>query len=593
MLRLCATAFCLFAFLQTLCANEFRATWLARDSLTSKSVLAQAMNTIASNNFNTVFVNAWSRGYPLWKSQVFSNETGLNIDPGYVGRDILAEAVAEGHRNGLHVFAWFEYGFVGGYTGYFPGTSGKGKIFDVHPSWVAVKNDGTQMDSSSFYWMTQTRPEVQQFLINLASEVAANYDLDGIEFDRVRYSSLAYGYDDYTKALYQTENGGQLPPAQTNNTAWIRWRADKLNQFVANTYDAIKSVYPQILVSSAPSAYGSSSYTAYNSFCQDWVWWINSNKLDQVEVQSYQSTANSFSNILNFIGTQVADRQKVFPSFAINPNSVFIDSTEILKFPAVTRVKNFGGNAIWYYVPLNTSNYLTALRTNVYLTITNPPGRAVDWRNYQVVRLISDNTNAAKTGSWPASAFNGYSGSSCYAQAGALATVDYFFDVPVTGKYEIYVYTISSANRTSAAEHRVFDSAGNIFTNFVNQTDTNNAGWLKLGDYLLEAGRSPVVQISNRGLTGGQLVSADAAMIILNRRLSTPLKLVASAAYPNNGLFRFFLNGASGQRVDVESSSNFLEWVSRSNITFTNFVSEFTEPFSSGGVQVFRARLAP
>ncbi|MEO5802644.1 MAG: hypothetical protein ABIR24_03875, partial [Verrucomicrobiota bacterium] len=143
-----------------------------------------------------------------------------------------------------------------------------------------------------------------------------------------------------------------------------------------------------------------------------------------------------------------------------------------------------------------------------------------------------------------------------------------------------------------AAEHRVFDSAGNIFTNFVNQTDSNNAGWYKLGDYLLDAGRSRIAQVSNRGLTGSQLVSADAMMIILNRRLSAPLKLFPPFTNGNNGPFRFRLNGASGQKVNVESSSNFSNWILLSNFTLTNSTSEFSEPFSNG-LKVFRARLMP
>ncbi|MEO6033708.1 MAG: family 10 glycosylhydrolase, partial [Verrucomicrobiota bacterium] len=472
-----------------------------------------------------------------------------------------------------------------------PGNSGKGKIFDTHPDWVATKNDGTQIDSSSFYWMTHARPEVQQFLINLAREVVANYDLDGIEFDRIRYSSLAYGYDDFTKSLYQSEKG-VLPPAQTNDVAWIRWRADKLNQFVADAYDALKALNPQFLISSAPSAYGSSSYTAYNSFCQDWVWWINSNKLDQVEVQSYFSTANSFSNVLNFIGTQVLDKQKVFPSFAINPNSVYLDSAEVVKFPAVTRAQGFGGNAIWYYVPLTTSNYFTALRTNVYQTNTPPPQRASDWREHRAITLISDSANAVRTGSWPPSAYAGYSGPSCYAQTGAGATIDYFFDVPVAGKYEVYAHTISATSRTTAAEHRVFDSMGNTFTNFINQNDANNAGWYKIGDYLLDAGRHNVVQLSNRGLTGNQLVSGDAMMILLNRRLSAPLKLIPPAHRTNAEPFRFSITGATGQKINIASSSNFLSWTSLSNLTLTNSASEFSEPYSNGP-KTFRARLSP
>lgn len=34
-------------------------------------------------------------------------------------------------------------------------------------------------------------------------ELAANYDVPAIEFDRAGYPELHCGYDDYTKALYK------------------------------------------------------------------------------------------------------------------------------------------------------------------------------------------------------------------------------------------------------------------------------------------------------------------------------------------------------------------------------------------------------
>ena len=380
--------------------QEVRGTWIARDSLSTKETLAQAMDNLAANHFNVVYVNAWSRGYPLWPSQVFSNHTGVAIDPTFVGRDIMAEAIAEGHRNGLHVVAWLEYGFVGGYTGWFPGSGGKGRIFDAHPDWVAKTKDGTEVDGNGFYWMTATRPEVQQFLIDLAVELASQYDLDGVELDRIRYSSLEYGYDDYTKALYASEHGGQNPPNQTANADWIRWRADKLNAFHKLAYDTIKSYYPQFIVCDAPSHYSASSYTAYNSFCQDWVWWVNSNAVDNVQLQSYVPNAASFGNNLDWVLGQVNDPARVHPSLALRPNGNWIGYGEVLNFIDVARAGGFSGQVVWYYEDLNTSNYLGNFSANRYNTPAAPPYLPADWRDYRDITLTSETGDAVRSGAW-------------------------------------------------------------------------------------------------------------------------------------------------------------------------------------------------
>jgi uncharacterized lipoprotein YddW (UPF0748 family) len=576
-------------------ANEVRATWLARDSLTSKDALAMALSRAASNNFNVVYVNAWSRGYPLWCSQVFSNETGLLIDPAFISRDILAEAVAEGHRNGLQVMAWFEYGFVGGWTGYFPGTSGKGKIFDAHPDWVAQQQDGTEIDGSSFYWMAHTRPEVQAFLINLAREVVSNYDLDGIELDRIRYPSLAYGYDNYTKSLHATQNGGQNPPANTSSGSWIRWRADRLNEFHATAYDAIKALQPQFIVANAPSAYSSSAYSAYNSFCQDWVWWLNSNKVDSIELQSYVSTATSLSNILNYVKSQVNDVSKINPSFALRPNGNWIAYLETLKFVDVARAGGFGGQAVWYYSDLNTSNYFPNLATNRYPVPAAPAYLPADWRSYREVVSVSNLTDAVRSGNWVQSANAGFSGPSFYANSGALATLDYYFDVPTNGIYEVYAFQVIGGTRATNAAHLVFDAVGNATTNRVNQTATANSRWYKLGDYLLAPGRQRVAQISNADLAAGRQVGADAMMISLHRRLSRiPTLTTDGAASFTNGQFRLRLGGNVGQRFRMESSTNLMNWENLGSITLTNGAGVFYDAAPPDTLRRFyRAALAP
>ena len=63
-----AKGICFFAFvvLAPACAQaqEVRGAWMATDSMSSKTAIAQTMDTLASNNFNIVYVDAWTAGYP-------------------------------------------------------------------------------------------------------------------------------------------------------------------------------------------------------------------------------------------------------------------------------------------------------------------------------------------------------------------------------------------------------------------------------------------------------------------------------------------------------------------------------------------------
>jgi uncharacterized lipoprotein YddW (UPF0748 family) len=511
-------------------AQELRGTWIARDQLSTKEALATAMDTIAKNNFNVVYVNVWSRGYPLWQSDVFYKYTGLKIDPDFTGRDILAEAIAEGHKHGLHVEAWFEYGFVGGYELYYPGNSGKGKIFDSYPGWVAKRQDGGEKDKSNFYWMVQTRKDVQDFIIALCAEMIRKYDLDGIELDRIRYSSLQYGYDQYTDSLYRAEHGGNPLPANYADASFIRWRADKLNQFAARIYDSLKTINPKLNISNAPSLYSSSSYTSYLNFCQDWAWWVNNNKIDNVQLQMYVTSPSLFASILDYAQTLVPNKSKVYPAFAVAPSGSPLPLESIFQFIDITRTQKFRGNAIWYYTDLRS--FFSGIKSNRYNEKTYPPFSNSTWREIKKIVGISNSADAVRYGNWFNSLIYGYDGPSIYANSIDSASVSYFANVPANGFYEIYAFIPTGADRAENAEYIVYDSAGVENRIYVNQSNVNNKRWYKLGDYKLNSGRNLIAVLSNSGVAPGKRISADALMIKLNRRLSP--NILTSIEYEND-----------------------------------------------------------
>lgn len=514
MLKKLIPVLCLLFIFNNSFAQELRATWVPRDALTSKETLAQVMDSLAANNFNVVYVNAWSRGYPLWQSNVFYNETGLKIDPVYGTRDIMAEAIAEGHRVGLHVEAWFEYGFVGGWTGNIAAGK-KGPIFDKHPDWVSRKSDGTEKDGSSFYWMVHTRKDVQDFLIALAAELCRNYDLDGIELDRIRYSSAEYGYDAYTDSLYKKENSGNAPPKSYNDAGWIKWRADKLNDFAARIYDSLKAINPHVNLSNAPSLYGT-TYTSYNQYCQDWVWWVNNNKIDNVQVQSYLGTPSSFGTVVDYMTTLINNKNKAYPCFAVIPGSTPIEPSVAVQYVELTRNKGYKGNSIWYYKDL--VSYFPYFKSTIYKNKTYPPHTSAEWRELYSVVKISDSLNVKKTGTWLTSALLGYSGVSPKADYADSASASYTFNVPAAGIYEVYVYGVNSVDRLNKAEYTVYTKDG-LKTVYVDQTSSDFRRWYKLGDFSFNGGKQTLLKVTNAG-AAGKYLSADAVMILLNRRLS-------------------------------------------------------------------------
>jgi uncharacterized lipoprotein YddW (UPF0748 family) len=143
-------------------------------------------------------------------------------------------------------------------------------------------------------WLNPFRPEVQQLLTELALEVVSLYDVNGVQFDDHFSLPSVFGYDAYTRALYLKETGRSVP-ADPQDPAWVRWRAEKLTGFLRRLRAALKGRKPNLFVSLSPNY----ADFAYKLQLQDWRSWVKEGLVDEVVVQLYRPDLNSFSTELN------------------------------------------------------------------------------------------------------------------------------------------------------------------------------------------------------------------------------------------------------------------------------------------------------
>ncbi len=489
--------------------TELRGVWLAwaGANIPSKDRIADVMDKIAAANFNTVYIDVWRYSYPYFQSEEYFDVTGFFTDPALPeGRDILQEAIAEGHRNGLHVEAWFEYGFVAGLVGHL-------NYYNVYPEWFAEKRDGSQIFGGSveFRWLSHVNPNGQQFLIDLVQEVITNYDVDGVELDRVRYPELDCGYDAETVAVYQAENGGASPPTNIADPGWKSWRAAKLTEFMAACYDSFKTVNPNIPVSNAPIVYP----FGFDNFCQDWRPWINNGHLDFVTPQIYRATNAQYRNDLSVQLNQVNNNALVYPGIGTIVNGVEVATGEIIKMIEETRNRNLPGHVLWFVDTVEDD--LDSLASTVYAQPAEHPILGADWRRPAIIRDESDSTYITRSDGWSDyTTLPGY-------QGGALSTsnvndewIEYAFDIPVSGWYEVYAFILSDNNSSDVAPYQITGSQ-TTDTVFVDQSNEAFRRWYKVTDVFLDAGdMQKVVRLSNDG--SGTEIIADAIMLLNSNR---------------------------------------------------------------------------
>ncbi|MBK1989599.1 glycoside hydrolase family 10 protein [Sphaerospermopsis aphanizomenoides BCCUSP55] len=283
--------------------SELRGVWLTNidsDVLFERDRLQKSLQTLDNFNFNTVYPTVWNWGYTLYPSKVAAKVIGKSLDPtpGLQGRDILQEIVTEGHKQGLTVIPWFEFGFMA------PADS---LLAKNRPQWLTNRSNGTKIVKEGTHdrvWLSPFRPDVQQFIQDLIVEIVKNYDIDGIQFDDHFGLPSELGYDAYTVALYKKEHRGQAPSKNPKDPEWVRWRANKITDFMKRVFTAIKANKKNCIVSVAPNP----QRFSYEYFLADWQKWERMGLIEDLVLQIYRNDLNVFVSELEYPEVKAAQK---------------------------------------------------------------------------------------------------------------------------------------------------------------------------------------------------------------------------------------------------------------------------------------------
>jgi uncharacterized lipoprotein YddW (UPF0748 family) len=267
--------------------QQIRGVWITandKDILKNRQQVQEAVSQLRRLNFNTIYPVVWNSGYVMYPSEV-ARRLGIQhlFYKGSDNRDLLADAIDLAHREGLLAIPWFEFGFMT------PPTS---ELALSHPQWLTQTRDGTQTwhgAAGEVVWLNPFHPEVQQFITELVVGIFDKYNADGVQFDDHMSLPVTFGYDKYTIALY-TQETGNPPPDNPQSQIWMKWRADKITQFIYQLNLAVKARKSNAIFSVSPNYYD----LAYKFHLQDWLNWVRLNLVDELVMQVYRQDMNQF-----------------------------------------------------------------------------------------------------------------------------------------------------------------------------------------------------------------------------------------------------------------------------------------------------------
>ncbi len=240
------------------------------------------------------YVETWKNGYTQYPSELLRRTVGVSqrlaravqgpsdseAERAKPARDLLQETLIEAHRNGLIYIAWFEYGFMAAHK------STTSRLREQKPAWLSRDIQGNEVAPNGFIWMNPLHPEARRFLLDLVLEAIDHYDLDGVQLDdRIVWPYVTMGYDDYTKQVYASEHQGRAPPTDYRDPAWMRWRADKVNEYAKWFVQEVRAKRPGLVISLSPAVYPW-SWEYYLLEWPKWGAWTAADRMTHLSTQS-------------------------------------------------------------------------------------------------------------------------------------------------------------------------------------------------------------------------------------------------------------------------------------------------------------------
>jgi uncharacterized lipoprotein YddW (UPF0748 family) len=326
-----AIAACLFAVASARSgdakAEEVRALWVLRTSLSSPESIASLVRSAKDHGFNTLFVQVRGRGDAYYAGGPEPRAAELLRQPGSF--DPLATAVERGHAAGLRVHAWVNVNLISSAVDL---PVAREHIIYRHPSWLMVPRDiaqelaaiepespgyvgklarwtRTQLADVEGLYASPILPEAADYVASIAGDLVKRYGVDGIHLDYARYPNDRFDYSRPAIREFRTWMRSRIPDSRRRVVEeqetidlfaypdafpdeWRTFRTARMTALINSVHAAVKRQRADAIVSVAAAP---DILDALQRRLQDWSGWLDAGLVDAICPMAYATEAARFA----------------------------------------------------------------------------------------------------------------------------------------------------------------------------------------------------------------------------------------------------------------------------------------------------------
>jgi uncharacterized lipoprotein YddW (UPF0748 family) len=234
-------------------------------------------------------------------SEYVSGTQGLAMD-----YDPLAFWIAEAHRRGIELHAWFNPFRARHPTAKTALTANH--VANTRPEWVKPYGD--------LLWLDPGEPAAQAHTLAVIADVAQRYDIDGVHIDDYFYPYPVMGADG--EVPFPDEPAWQRAQAAGNTLARDDWRRANVDRFVQRLYERVHAIKPWLRVGISPFGLpraerrppGITGFDPYAKLFADAEHWLAEGWLDYAAPQLYWPLASPGQTFATLLDAWVRDNPR-------------------------------------------------------------------------------------------------------------------------------------------------------------------------------------------------------------------------------------------------------------------------------------------
>jgi len=301
---------------------EVRALWVVRNTLEQPDSIRAMVARAHDAGFNTLIVQVRGRGDAYYDSRWEPRAAGIAADTKF---DPLALVIREAHQRGMSVHAWLNTALLANVE---PPPAAPRHMLNARPDLLAVpyalarelyamdprdpqyrakivEHAKGARDRVEGVYMSAAAPETKEHIYSLWMDVLDHYDVDGLNFDYVRYPAPDFDYSRVSldrfrlwlvpqlaaadRARFASLESDPLVYADSFPARYSDFRREQVTDLVERIYYGVKKRNPGVLVTA--DVFGNAT-DAYENRFQDWRSWLRRGFLDAAVLMSYSTSTD-------------------------------------------------------------------------------------------------------------------------------------------------------------------------------------------------------------------------------------------------------------------------------------------------------------